>query len=209
MKPIKFLITIFLLAIYSLSTSAQHISVGPSVGAGLAMASNNQDGVDVSPQFMWNAGVIFVYSTKTHFALGADLKYSAEGYEYKLSGFENKVNVHLNYLRLPVRAIYFFGKYGDYVRPKVFIGLTPGLLVSAKSNDQDVKDGVNSFDLGAHAGAGINIRLASAMWLNTDVTYYHGFLDFGNGDKSILNSNLGINIGVAFGIGGSNTTEKK
>ncbi|HYV94533.1 MAG TPA: porin family protein [Chitinophagales bacterium] len=192
----------FFVVIINLSANAQHISLGPSVGAGISMVSNNEEGVDVSPQFLWNGGVIFVYSTKTHFGFGADLKYSAEGYQAKIAGLSENIHVHLNYLRIPVRIIYFFGEYGDHMRPKIFLGLTPGLLLSAKSEDTDIKDAFNSFDLGARGGVGINIRLASAVWLNTDVSYYQGFLDLGISKNSILNSHLVLSAGVAFGIGG-------
>jgi len=202
MKVIKFASLVFFAAILNLSAKAQHISIGPSVGAGISMVSDNQENLDVSSRFMGKGGLIFVYSTKTHFGFGADLKYSAEGFSYKVPGFDEKNSVHLNYLRIPVHAIYFFGEYGDHMRPKVFLGLTPGFLLSAKSEDTDIKDEMNSFDLGIHGGVGLNVRLASAIWLNTDLTYYHGFLDINDGDdNSTLNSNLGLNVGVAFGIG--------
>jgi len=119
------------------------------------MVSNNQDGVDVNPQFLWNAGATFVYSTKTHLGFGIDLKYSSEGYDAS-SVFGDSIidfSIHLNYLRLPVKMIYFFGKYGDHFRPKIFLGVNPGFLLSAKeetdpAEDIDVKESFNSFDLG-------------------------------------------------------------
>ena len=174
------------------------------------MVSNNFTGVDVNPQFMWNAGGTFVYSTKTHFGFGADLKYSAEGYNYKstLIPIPGETDVHLKYLRLPVRLLYFFGEYGDHFRPKVFLGFTPGFLLSANADDgvveADIKSDINNFDFGAHGGVGINLRLMEGVWLNTDVSYYHGFLDINDTgtSSSVRNSNLVVDVGVAFGIGG-------
>ena len=45
------------------------------------------------------------------------------------------------------------------------------------------------------------------MWLDADITYYQGFLDATDNDKfgdteSNLNGNVGINLGLAFGLGG-------
>lgn len=210
MSTIKYACTIFFAVILSLGVNAQHISLGPSVGAGFAMVSNNADDVDVNPQFLWNAGITFIYSTKTHFGFGADLKYSAEGYKTSFPGLADSfdTHVHLNYARLPIRVIYFFGEYGDKVRPKIFLGLTPGLLLSAKGKSDafgttDFKDQVNSFDLGVQGGIGLNVRLASAIWLNADLSIYQGFLNFVNeADNTALNRNLAVNVGVAFGIGG-------
>lgn len=213
MSAIKFVCLLFLVGILSSSLKAQHISLGPSVGAGISTVSNSSDVVDVNPQFLWNAGVIFIYSTKTHFGFGADLKYSSEGYGWEFATPGDSLNlpntdVRLNYLRLPVKVLYFFGEYGDNIRPKIFLGLTPGLLLSAETNNDvtgtiDVKDELNSFDLGVHAGAGLNFKLASAVWLNADLTIYQGFLDINNeGENTALNRNIAVNVGVAFGIGG-------
>ncbi|MCY7410575.1 MAG: PorT family protein [Chitinophagales bacterium] len=204
----KFTNSIIVAIILSLPVCAQHISIGPAVGAGISMVSNNQEGVDVNPQFMWNAGGTFVYSTKTHLGFGADLKYSAEGYNKITTPLIiTDADIHLNYLRIPVRLLYFFGEYGDHFRPKVFLGLTPGILLSAKADDgiteTDIKDSINSFDLGLHGGVGINFRLKEGIWLNTDISYYHGFLDIQSAEanNSLLNSNLVVDVGVAFGIG--------
>ena len=72
----------------------------------------------------------------------------------------------------------------------------------------DVKDSFNTVDVGAHIGAGLNIRLAERIWLNTDITYYQGFVDVSNDDvtgetESNLNGNVALNVGVAFGFGGT------
>ena len=58
------------------------------------------------------------------------------------------------------------------------------------------------FDAGVNAGAGVNIRLMKATWLNLDIGYYQGLTDAvreaaGNYNT---NQNLGINAGVLFGL---------
>ena len=200
----------------SFQSRSQYISIGPGGGIGASWISKGDVIGDLSPQILWNAGVIFVYSNQSHWGFGADLKYSAEGYSFStpVLGSTIDVDYHLNYLRLPLHAIYFFGEYGQKVRPKVFLGVTPGLLLSATANNSltgsvDEKEEFNSFDLGVNAGVGVNIRLAERLWLNADLQYYQGFLDVTNEDGSNLNSNAALNVGVAFGFGGTTTTENK
>lgn len=219
MKKAIFSVAILLsFVLLTANVRAQYVSLGPSGGIGLSWISLDENGFDQQSHLLWNGGVTFVYSTESHLGFGADLKFSQEGYKvsYEISGvsFENKVN--MNYLRLPLRFIYFFGEYGNAVRPKIFIGPTPGLLLSAQSTTEgtsvDVKDDFNSFDLGIHAGAGVNFRLAERIWLNTDVTYYHGLLDATDddvsGNENNFNRNLALNVGLAFGFGPSNPKEK-
>jgi len=220
MKKIIFSIAgLIVLSLTTVSVRAQYVSIGPSAGVGLSWISLDESGFDQQSHVLWNAGATFVYSTESHFGFGADLKFSQEGYKisYQVSEVTYESNVNMNYLRLPLRFIYFFGDYGNAIRPKIFIGPTPGILLSAKSNTDpgasvDAKNTFNSFDLGIHAGAGINFRLAERVWLNTDVTYYHGLLDATdddvNGDENNFNRNLGLNVGLAFGFGPSHQKEK-
>jgi len=67
----------------------------------------------------------------------------------------------------------------------------------------------NTFDLGLQVGAGANITLGKAVWLNADINYYQGFLDamkdsehpytMKNGTN--WNQNLRLQVGVLFGLG--------
>jgi hypothetical protein len=119
---------------------------------------------------------------------------------------DNKTVLRLNYIRVPLQGIYFFGKYGERVRPKIFLGPSFGFLVGGKSTvysngdeiaEEKAKELVKGLDFGAIAGAGLNVRIAPATWLNADISYYHGFANIAEIDD-MKNRNLGINIGVTF-----------
>jgi hypothetical protein len=189
----------------SFTAQAQYFSLGPSVGFQDTWVTNDLN-ADNKIVFHpgWNAGASFVYSTESHWGIGADLKYSMEGVSIKTESLDVTSDWNLSYLRLPIRAIYFFGDYGDAVRPKVFAGPTMGLLLASKLDGIDEKDGTNGFDFGLHAGAGINFRLAEAIWLNTDITYTQGLIDVDQeneiSDGNNLNGNVGVNVGVLFGL---------
>ena len=64
-------------------------------------------------------------------------------------------------------------------------------------------DNFRTFDWGLDAGAGVNVRLARATWLNMDLGYYQGLMDAVKNDAAgnmNMNENLRFNIGVLFGL---------
>lgn len=189
---------------------AQNVSFGPIVGLGHSWI----DGLEGDREFKFapSAGVTFIYSAGPHWGLGIDLKYSREGskLESSMLGLEGITNA--SYLRVPVKAIYFFGELGEKARPKVMLGPTMGILLGGKQKiknnegevlfETPVKDVMHTFDIGVQAGAGLNLRLSRNTWLNTDVSYYHGLRDLHKtGDDDWKNRNISLNVGVAFGIG--------
>jgi outer membrane protein W len=200
----------------------RYFTIGPKAG----VLFSSLDGVDNSDgKTGFNAGAFMVYSFQEHFGASVDLMYSMEGDEYVTTEVNNGTTVRTsskmkaNYLRLPVLANVFFGEHGNMVRPKVMLGPSLGILLSAESEVEtetssggvttmtsstvDMKDNLKSTDFGAVAGAGLNIRLAEETWLNFDVNYYLGasdILDASGSDDAVKNRNLGINLGVGFGI---------
>lgn len=188
------------------TASAQSkFSIGPNAGVGVSWLGD--DGEGSKSKLAGNAGLSLVYSAAEHFGIGLDAKYSFEGAKYEIGSTKSSVN--LNYVRLPLKAIYFFGNYGQKLRPKVAIGPSFGFLSSAKiksgENSVDIKDDLNSFDFGVTAAAGLNYRLVSNTWLNLDVNYLHGVSDInkpspGINTEAAHNRNVQLNIGVNFGI---------
>lgn len=182
--------------------NAQTITVGPMVGLGLSKFIGEDAAEDskfkLGPEF----GASFIFSPQANWGIGADLLYSIEGAQQDVSGktYKNEDS----YIRLPLKFIYFFGDNENSIRPKVFLGPTLGFLMSAKYDGADVKELYNGFDFGAHVGAGANFRIANQIWLNTDVTYTHGFA---NVAKKILDyqpdvktQRIALHVGVLFGI---------
>ena len=105
---------------------------------------------------------------------------------------------------IPIRIIYFWGEFGDPVRPKVFVGPTLGFLMAAETGSIDIKDQYNGFDFGLHGGLGANFQLGERSWLNTDITYTQGLTDITKSDFSEdvnRNGNIRLNVGLLFGLG--------
>lgn len=210
MKSFLSIITI----VISLSLNAQTLSIGPVAGFGhsyLSMEDDNGPGNKFFPA--WNAGVKLVYSIVSHWGISVDLKLSGEGgkTENVVLGDTYTFKYRANYVRLPIQGVYFFGKLGDPVRPKLSFGPSLGFLVGGKtkvsiSNDPatgsfDTKDLFDGFDFGLNGAAGANIRLKGDKWLNTDITYYHGLSNASASVSSIKNRSIGINVGLTFPIG--------
>jgi hypothetical protein len=193
---------------------SQHKSLGINAGVGHSWIKNYRD-AQFNPA--GNFGLSFVRSTKSSFGFGADLKFSSEGaQEEYMSGttkFEHTTD--LNYIRVPLKAIFFFGKYGQKIRPKVHVGPSLGFLVGANDkvintatssviSDRKSDDDYHNFDIGLQAGVGFNYRLVKNTWFTTDLNYYSGFKGIRQSTTTaprFINNNVALNIGVNWGLG--------
>jgi len=191
--------------------TAQHLSLGPTAGFGHSWLSDGESASKNRFNPSYNIGGKLVYSTLTNWGFSLDAKFSGEGGTIG-DNSDDKTVINLNYIRVPVQAIYFFGKVGNAIRPKVSLGPSFGFLIGGKTKDYEngnlvtevkSKDYVKSFDLGINGAVGLNFRIAKATWLNADISYTHGLTDLskisGNGD--LKQRNLGLNVGVLFPIG--------
>jgi Outer membrane protein beta-barrel domain len=184
--------------------SQMNISVGPNAGFGHTWMSGSGEN---RYQPAGNFGVALVYSHNNHVGLGIDLKYSIEGGKKEFTNVD--VTSRLNYIRIPVKGIYFFRDYGASFRPKISLGPSFGFLVGgeqeAGSLKIDAKEAYSSFDVGLLGSAGFHYNLVTNTWLHFDLSYYHGLSDISEASETNKNRNIGINLGVAFGIGANST----
>lgn len=220
-------------AIFGAAQAQQFISLGPVIGFGHSGVTNgNLEDATAStikskfnPSF--NAGIGLIYAKHAHWGFGGEILYSQEGLKKQLTADPMDIDLTktAGYIRVPLRAYYFFGKYQQKIRPKVYLGPSFGFKISDKEKFEgnneisrellaggDNTSGMDfkTFDLGIQAGVGVNITLAKAMWLNLDLNYTQGVLDaLENNDDadpdfdsgSNLNQNLRLQVGVLFGLG--------
>ncbi len=191
----KGIILVFLSSLFTVyQLNAQDkFSIGPRVGLNFSNVSN----VDNSKSLTGLAlGLTSTYSISEGSGITVDLLYSGEG--YKLGDNELKIS----YLQIPIYFDLFFGALGDAFRPKVYIGVAPEFLLNAKINDvkQD-KDQFNSVNFALSGGLGFNLRVASRIWLNTDLRAFLGLndVDKQRADKHAI-SNIQFSLGLAYGI---------
>ena len=195
-------VVLCLISLFLLSTGVANAQVGDqtSIGPRIGVNFSNVSNVDGSKSLTGLVlGLTSTYSISEATGLTVDLLYSQEGYTL------NDSDLRLNYLQLPIYFDLFFGQLGDKFRPKVYAGIVPGFLLSAKNGDNKVdNDFFNSVNFAVSGGLGFNLRMSSRVWLNTDLRAYLGLNDIRdkslqNGDKN-ANSTVQLSLGVAYGL---------
>ncbi|GAB5554307.1 MAG: hypothetical protein Sapg2KO_38980 [Saprospiraceae bacterium] len=191
MKTSKSITALFLLLLPILSHAQfkNRLSIGPRAGLNFATV----DAESAKRVTGLAAGITSTYSINEGSGVSVDLLYSAEGYE------QGGIEYDLNYFKIPLAYNVFFGSLGEKFRPKVYLGLVPGFLLNAEVNGTDVADQYTSTTFDALGGLGFNYRLASRIWLNTDLRFYLGLNDISE-TTSIKNQNIQFTLGVAYGI---------
>ncbi len=209
----KYFLSIIALSLLTVSAWAQVNSLGPAVGINYAWVSNQPDAIDAHGIIAPLLGVNYIYSSAQKWGFGVGAFFSQEGTAYNSEVANSDGKTTLEYIRVPLKGIFFFNTIAYRFRPKVFLGPSLGFLLSAhtKIGDADrVKaDGnnvPNSFDLGITGGLGFNYKLASRTWLNFDLGYTHGLIGLANPDLNIdkdndtFNRSINATVGISFGF---------
>jgi len=170
----------------SLAVSSTALEMSAGVKGGLAMA--NLTGKDATPPrggekkmlLGANAGGVFTINFAPMFGAELDLFYSMKGAKGTVGSAED--NLKYDYLDIPLLAKFIVPMEGA-IKPVVFVGPSFGILLSAKEEisgtgtmegTTDVKDDLNSLDIGLVAGAGAEIGAGPGKVL-VDVRYSMGF----------------------------------
>lgn len=197
----KKLIIASVIALSLTTAKAQfNVSLGPVAGFGHSWISG---GGENKYKPSGNFGFQAFYSPTEHLGIEGDVLYSIEGGTKTVGNVD--YTTRLNYLRIPIKAVYFFNNYGDRFRPKVSLGPSLGLLLGAKNQfgtvETDAKSDYKTLDFGVLANAGAHFRLVANTWLTLDLNYYHGLSDVSElQSQTNKNRNLFLNAGLAFGI---------
>jgi len=149
MKKISF--TIIAMAVFSLSNAQIKdkgtIEITPKIGSS-SFSEYNQGNSTES-----NSGVSFGVTTDYYFnnrwSLRSGLIFDKMGgkYQYNSINIEDKIN----YVSIPINANWHFGGTRKW---NLNFGLSPSFLTSASTNGMDIKDGLESFQMGFSYGIG-------------------------------------------------------
>jgi hypothetical protein len=144
----------------------------------------------------WDAGLVAIYAPGVHWGVDMDLRLSSEGARIEDPENTSTNAIYLHYMRVPLKAVYFFRKYEDDFRPKIALGPAIGFLT-----EQVNSVGASTVDFGANASVGFHYRLVRAIWFTADLNYYQGFTDvFQSTSEKELNGNLRLDLGISFGF---------
>ncbi len=143
------------------------------------------------------AGITSTYGVGEFSGITLEALYSREGYENSTSV------VDYDYLQLPLYYNTFIGNSLVNFRPKIYLGVSPGFLLSAKINDVDFKDQNMSVVFNFLGGLGFNYRLADRLWLETDIRAFLGLSEIEiNGTRTdpLKNRTLQLSLALSYGL---------
>ncbi len=145
-----------------------------------ADASNSRNAI--------NFGVKADYFFNDRWSLRSGVSFDSMGAKDRIDEAE------LNYINIPVNANWHFGSTRKW---NLNFGVTPGFLSSAKFNDRDIKETIESFQLGISYGIGYKLELSDNFSILFDM---QGLVGLTNVNKTDAITTL--NAGSGFGIGG-------
>ena len=183
------------------------VFVGPVIGAGNSWVGNLPG--DVQFKSTGYVGVSLIELPSHHWGWGGQVTLSSEGYAVNdLGGLQT---IKPLYLRVPVRAYYFFGNRHDWLRPNLYLGPSFGLKLAEYATVSNAyydnymahtSSNFRTFDLGINGGGGLDFRVARHAWLNLDLGFYAGLSDAVKDADNTYNPNHNMtgSIGLLFDI---------
>lgn len=165
------------------NVAAQEIKFGAKGGLNFASISgDNTAGKETVTAF--NFGLLAEIPMTENFSFQPEVMFSGQGYSF------NDQTISLNYLNIPM-----IGKY--YVTKGFSLEAGPQIsfLLSAKSDQTNVKNLYNAVDYGINFGVGYKLDNG----LNFGARYMMGLADINNVDGlSYKNRNVGLQITVGY-----------
>ncbi|WP_346236787.1 outer membrane beta-barrel protein [Niabella insulamsoli] len=203
--------TIFFLTL-SVTSQAQGWAISDKVMVGHSWTVGNRNNEDL--KYAFHPTVAFgrsaYYNFNDNVAIGLGTFFSSEGGTFKIDNDTeaDKAKQRMNYIRLPLGAMFTLGDPSNRVRPRIGLGGSVGFLVGGKTyaiSDDDVFAGAKTtrvmstkVDAGANASLGFAVRVTEGFTINHDVNYYHGLVE--NKYDADLNSFTHRNIGLSLGF---------
>lgn len=145
---------------------------------------------DFDARSAFNFGAIGDYYFSDRWSIRSGLTYNSMGASFLGADFK------LDYLNIPVNANWHFGGTRKW---NLNFGLTPGFLMNAEVEGEDVKDYVESFHLALSFGIGYKIEISDAFSILVDYQNLAGMTNI-NSESSDTNLNYGssFNAGAVF-----------
>jgi len=169
---------------------AQHLNLGFKAGLNIFTIQNDQNS-NYDSKLGLHAGLIGHTHFTKHFAMQPELQFSVKGAQFSQSNQDTKVN--LSYITLPILFQYMFNNGF-----RIQAGPEFGLLIQAKqktgSSSIDIKDQLNSFDIGIAGGISY---VHPPTGFGIDLRYVKGLSNI-NSEGSDSASNQGIQLGLFY-----------
>ncbi|MCK4571978.1 PorT family protein [candidate division WOR-3 bacterium] len=187
-------LAIVLVLLLSTSVFAQGLAFGVKGGINYATLSGD-DVVDAEWKLGFAAGAVAAFDVMDMLVIQGEVLYSMKG-----AGYEGDISTDLTYIEIPVLLKYSIPMAG-MIAPNLFIGPSLGILLSAESNDVDVKENTKSMDYGLVFGAGVDFDLGTGK-VTVDARYNYGLtsIDDTAAELDVKNGGISVMVGYLFGI---------
>ncbi|MDD3642712.1 MAG: porin family protein [Candidatus Krumholzibacteria bacterium] len=193
----RFALVMFVVMAFAASASAQTMMAGLKGGLNIAKMTGDDVPDDASWLYGGAGGGYFTYKFSDMFAIQPEVLFMMKGFSMDVE--DETYKMKLNYIDIPVLLKVCIPTEGS-VKPSIFAGPYLGLLLSAKADDEDVKDYTKSMDYGVVFGGGINYMLAEDQgYISLDARYGMGLTTVDDSDDERDGKNMGITIMVGYG----------
>lgn len=208
-------ITIGLLSMSLASQAQQGWAISDKVMIGHSWTVGNRVNDDMKYAFHPTVqfGRMAMYNFSSSVGIGLGTFFSTEGVRFKVDeGAVDRFEQRMNYIRIPLGAMFTFGDPASKVRPRLGIGGSVGFLVGGKTYGLSSEDAIiglkttkamsTKVDAGANASLGFSVRVADGFLINHDINYYHGLVtneyeaDIFN-RASFTHRNIGLSMGFS------------
>lgn len=186
----KLVLTLTVIALAGASAFAQ-LSIGLKAGVNFANQKYSVEGYSISPEALtgFHVGAYLNIAASENISIQPELLYNSVGAKIN-DDVDGDYNMNFNYISVPVLL-----KYSPVPIFNVQVGPQFGFLMSAKADDEDIKDSYKGLDLGAAIGAGVDLP----MGLNFTARYVLGLSNIyeteEDDDTSIKNNVIQLSIG--------------
>ena len=190
-QQLFFWIILFIgLAGFSQKRNRGTFEVIPNIG----FAGSNLMGSDLvysDTRFAFQTGVNLDYYFNDRWSLRTGLSYFSMGAQ---SFFDQ---LELNYLNIPINANWHFGSTRKW---NLNFGITPGYLLNASSQDEDLEELFTSFQLAFSFGIGYKLEITKSFSLLIDYQRLFGLTNIVKETElsGIRNNADSINLGAVF-----------
>lgn len=187
------------LAVLCVSAASAQVTLRPYVGINSHSLTEDFDDADWKSKIGYQVGVDLQIGSKFYVQPGIQLDFVKNRIEPKVTipGFED-TDFKRSHVRIPVMVGYAFGEVDGDFAARIFTGPNAAFLITAKFEDEDVKEQLKSAVFGWNVGAGLDFSI-----LFIDVGYQIGLsevfddlgLDEENGSKgNYFYANAGVRI---------------
>jgi len=186
-----------------LGTAQAQVELGAIVGLNLANVDvkPEESGVDFKIKKSFAIGGVFDYEINENFSFTATPVYITKGtkVEFPGSGIDFKVSY------FEIAALLKFKLPTEKTRPYILAEPSLGFLLSAKQDDEDVKDDFKNMDFSLNIGAGLSIPVNNNT-IFIEFRYAFGLNNISEDpdeDETVKNRGLQFMAGITFPVGGN------